>query len=523
MYFEDLDLEDEVLDGLWAMNFRECTPIQEQAIPILLEGRDLIGCAQTGTGKTAAYLLPILNQLVLDNSVQDAIRAVIMVPTRELAQQIDQQVEGFAYYLPVSSIAIYGGNNGAVWDQQKKGIDNGADIIIATPGRLLSYIKLGLIDLTHVSHFILDEADRMLDMGFIDDIMAVIAELPKRRQTMLFSATMPPKIRELAKNILTDPAEIRLAVSKPNENIVQTAYICYEPQKPRLVESLLKDIPADEKVLIFASSKIKVKEVTRTLSRMGMHVVDMHSDLEQAQRDDVMHRFKTGQNNFLVATDIVSRGIDVDDITLVVNYDVPHDPEDYVHRIGRTARAGAHGRAVTFVSEDDQPQFALIEQFLEKEVTKEPVPDELGGSAPYEPKKHRFSGRGKGRGQSGRSGQGHSGQGGRGSHSKGPRGEGHGSSNGERSKDGQRPKNDQPQDGGRAASNPEVTPENRPADAQGQPTGKKRHKHHRKGPRNGNGNQAPTETLGNPGGGQGPTAAPGNPGSNQAPTEGNAQ
>jgi len=399
MTFEELDLEDDILDGLWDMNFRQCTPIQEQAIPLLLEGHDLIGCAQTGTGKTAAYLLPILNHLLLDQPVDPAIHAVIMVPTRELAQQIDQQVEGFAYYLPVSSVAIYGGNDGLVWAQQKKGLDAGADIIIATPGRLLSYIKLGLIDLTHVNHFVLDEADRMLDMGFIDDILQVIAELPKRRQNMLFSATMPPKIRELAKKILVNPVEVRLAVSKPNENISQTAYICYEKQKPALVRHLLADLKPTEKVLIFASSKIKVKEVYRILRQKGLQVIDMHSDLDQAQRDQVMYQFKSGQTNVLVATDIVSRGIDIDDITMVINYDVPHDPEDYVHRIGRTARAGEKGSGVTFVSEDDQYRFAQIEQFLEKEIDKGSVPADLGETPEYHPERYQRKGRGAQRGR----------------------------------------------------------------------------------------------------------------------------
>ncbi len=389
MVFDDLDLEDDILDGLWAMNFKDCTPIQEKAIPLLLEGKDLIGCAQTGTGKTAAYLLPILNGLVSDKPQEDAIHAVIMVPTRELAQQIDQQVQGFAYYVSVSSVAIYGGNDGLIWEQQKKGIDAGADIIIATPGRLLSYIKLGLIDLTHVRYFVLDEADRMLDMGFVDDIMQVMAELPKRRQNMLFSATMPPKIRDLAKRMMSGPVEVRLSVSKPNENIHQQAFVCFEIQKPALVKHLLKDITEKEKVLIFASSKIKVKEVSRILQQLKLHVIEMHSDLNQAVREDVMYRFKTGQNNILVATDIVSRGIDIDDIALVINYDVPHDPEDYVHRIGRTARAGESGKAATFISEDDQLKFAVIEDFLEKEIEKAPVPEELGETPVYHP--HRSS------------------------------------------------------------------------------------------------------------------------------------
>lgn len=387
MKFEELDLEEEVLDGLWAMNFKDCTPVQEMSIPILLEGNDLIGCAQTGTGKTAAYLLPILNNLVLDKYTQNAIRAVIMVPTRELAQQIDQQVEGFAYYLPVSSIAVYGGNDGMVWEQQKKSLNMGVDIVIATPGRLLSYIKLGLIDLSQVKYFILDEADRMLDMGFIDDIMLIIKELPKRRQTMLFSATMPSKIRELAKKIMQQPKEIRLAVSKPNENIDQSAYICYEQQKPALVNILFESMHIGEKVLIFASSKIKVKEVSRILKRLNLSVIEMHSDLEQAEREKVMHSFKNGKVQILVATDIVSRGIDIDDIALVINYDVPHDPEDYVHRIGRTARAGEKGRAITFISELDQYDFLQIERFLEKEVVKYPLPEKLGEAPLYQPEK----------------------------------------------------------------------------------------------------------------------------------------
>ncbi len=388
MTFEELDLEDEILDGLWDMNFRECTPIQEQAIPLLLEGKDLIGCAQTGTGKTAAYLLPILNDLLIEHDDhEEAIHAVIMVPTRELAQQIDQQVQGFAYYLPVSSVAVYGGSDGMVWEQQKKGIDSAADIVIATPGRLLSYLKLGLIDLSRVTHFVLDEADRMLDMGFVDDIMQVIASIPKQRQTMLFSATMPPKIRALAKQILHEPAEIRLSVSKPNSNITQLACLCYEAQKPALVQHLLKDLKSTEKVIIFASSKIKVKEVARLLKSMKLNVIEMHSDLEQSVREEVMLSFKSGQQNVLVATDIVARGIDIEDITIVINYDVPHDPEDYVHRIGRTARAGEKGSGITFVEEEEQWRFAQIEEFLEKEIDKMPLPEALGEGPEYHPQR----------------------------------------------------------------------------------------------------------------------------------------
>ena len=400
MTFDELDLEEDVLDGLWAMNFRDCTPVQEQAIPLLLEGKDLIACAQTGTGKTAAYLLPILNHLVQEDHPEDAINAVIMVPTRELAQQIDQQVAGFAYYLPVSSVAVYGGSDGIVWEQQKKGLQAGVDVVIATPGRLLSYLKLGLINLSQVQYFILDEADRMLDMGFFDDIMQVVNELPKRRQTMLFSATMPTKIRELAKSILQNPAEIRLAVSKPNDKIMQSAYICYERQKAYIVKQLFAESVPD-KVIIFASSKIKVKEVTRTLRSMNLSVAEMHSDLDQSQRDSTMYDFKNGKVNILIATDIVSRGIDIEDISVVINYDVPHDAEDYVHRIGRTARASAEGLAITFVSEDEQDLFERIEKFLNKAMYRVPLPEEVGEGPEYNPAKpHSKGGYHKGKGRS---------------------------------------------------------------------------------------------------------------------------
>jgi superfamily II DNA/RNA helicase len=398
MIFDDLDLEDEVLDGLWAMNFRECTPVQELAIPILLEGKDLIACAQTGTGKTAAYLLPILNHLVQNEHPEDAINAVIMVPTRELAQQIDQQVAGFAYYLPVSSVAVYGGSDGILWEQQKKGLQAGVDIVIATPGRLLSYLKLGLIDLSQVQYFILDEADRMLDMGFFDDIMHIVNELPRRRQTMLFSATMPPKIREMAKSILQQPEEIRLAVSKPNEKIIQSCYICYERQKAWLFKQLFVETQPD-KIIVFAGSKIKVKEVTRTLRGMGLSVAEMHSDLDQAERDRTMYDFKNGKVSILVATDIVSRGIDIEDISVVINYDVPYDAEDYVHRIGRTARASADGLAITFVSEDEQDLFEKIEKFLDKTIYRLPLPEEAGPGPEWAPSKRKQGGfKGKRRG-----------------------------------------------------------------------------------------------------------------------------
>jgi superfamily II DNA/RNA helicase len=385
MKFSELELEESVLEALDAMRFDECTPIQEQAIPIILEGKDLIAVAQTGTGKTAAFLLPVLNKLCKGEHRQDVINCVVMSPTRELAQQIDQQMEGFSYFMPVSSVAVYGGNDGSLFEQQKKGLSLGADVVIATPGRLLSHLNLGYVDLSHVSYFILDEADRMLDMGFFDDIMQIVKHMPKERQTIMFSATMPAKIQQLANTILCNPSEIKLAVSKPAEKIIQAAYVCYERQKLSIVQHLFEqEVP--EKVIVFVSSKIKVKEVTRALKMKKLNVGEMHSDLEQVQREQIMRDFKAGRINILVATDIVSRGIDIDDIRLVINYDVPNDSEDYVHRIGRTARANNDGVAITFVNEKEQSNFKNIENFLEKEIYKIPVPSELGESPEYAPR-----------------------------------------------------------------------------------------------------------------------------------------
>lgn len=391
MNFDELNLDESVLQALDAMNFQECTPVQEHTIPVILEGRDLIGVAQTGTGKTAAYLLPVLNQLSKGTYPADAINCVIMSPTRELAQQIDQQMEGFSYFMPASSVAVYGGNDGIRFEQEKRGLTLGADVVIATPGRLISHLSMGYVDMSKVSFFILDEADRMLDMGFYDDIMQIVKYLPKDRQTIMFSATMPTKIQQLAKTILNNPVEVKLAVSKPAEKIIQTAYICYENQKLGIIQSLFRD-QTPERVIVFASSKVKVKEVTKAFLRMKLNVGEMHSDLEQVQRDQIMREFKSGRINILVATDIVSRGIDIDDIRLVINYDVPHDSEDYVHRIGRTARANNDGCAITFVSEKEQTQFKGIENFLGKSIYKIPIPDELGEAPVYAPKTNKEKG-----------------------------------------------------------------------------------------------------------------------------------
>lgn len=400
MYFDELNLNPNILDALDDMRFEECTPIQEKCIPQILDGRDVMGIAQTGTGKTAAYLLPILSLLDDGYYPKDAINCIIMSPTRELAQQIDQAMQGFGYYLDdVSSVAVYGGNDGTRFDQETKGLSLGAEIIIATPGRFLSHLKMGHADLSRVSFCVLDEADRMLDMGFYDDILKIKKLLPDTCQTVMFSATMPDKIGMLAKNMLKNPVEIKIAVSQPAEKISQTAYVCHESQKLGIIEHLFKDNQL-KRVIIFSSSKVKVKEINRSLRRMEINSDEMHADLQQTQRDDVMHRFKNRHIDVLVATDIVARGIDIDNIATVINYDVPHDAEDYIHRIGRTARADQAGQAITFVRGADIGKFMAIEKFMHHVVTKLPLPEGMGDAPEYKAqpeKKRTHYSRGKGR------------------------------------------------------------------------------------------------------------------------------
>lgn len=382
MRFDEILTNDDVLDGLWDMHFDECTPIQEATIPAVIDGKDVMACAQTGTGKTAAYLLPVIDRLAAGDFPTDAVNCIIMAPTRELAQQIDRQLQGFAYFMPVSGIAIYGGTDGYTYDQQRKSLKMGADIVIATPGRLLAHLSMGYVDLSKVSFFILDEADRMLDMGFYDDIMQIYSHIPKSAQVLMFSATMPAKIQQMANKILKDPVEIKLAVSKPADKIQQSAYICYETQKIPILKGLFAQNPPN-RVIIFSSSKMKVKNLARELAKLKIKIGEMHSDLDQSKREKVMLDFKSGKINVVVATDIISRGIDIDDIEMVINFDVPHDAEDYVHRIGRTARADRDGSAVTFVSPDDFIRLSRIERLLEASVPKAEVPAELGEVPEY--------------------------------------------------------------------------------------------------------------------------------------------
>lgn len=401
MDFYDLDLSDNTLDAIDDMGWTSCTPVQEKCIPEIIEGKDVLGIAQTGTGKTAAYLLPILSMLDEGNFPEESINCVIMSPTRELAQQIDQAMQGFSYYMPsVSSVAVYGGNDGSRYDQEYKSMKMGADVIIATPGRLISHINMGNVDLSKVSFFVLDEADRMLDMGFHEDILSIAKLLPDSCQTIMFSATMPTKIEELAKTILKNPAIIKLAVSKPAEKIKQLACVCHENQKNGVLRHIFQAY-GQKRVIIFSSSKQKVKDINKSLKSISINSGEMHSDLMQSQRDEVMYLFKSGQIDVLVATDIVARGIDIDDISMVINYDVPHDCEDYVHRIGRTARADHDGTAITLVRGKEIRDFMQIEKFLGHEVEKIPLPKGLGKAPEYKAsesgKGHRNGEKGKGR------------------------------------------------------------------------------------------------------------------------------
>ncbi len=386
MTFEDFHFESRLQDGLSSMGYDKPTPIQEQAIPLIMQKHDLIACAQTGTGKTAAYLLPILNNII--HSDHRHLNTLIIAPTRELAQQIDQQVEGFAYFTGISSIAIYGGGDGATWDTQKKALEAGVDLMIATPGRLIAQLASGVIDLKYVQHLVLDEADRMLDMGFYDDIIRIIKNLPEKRQTLLFSATMPPRIRTLANKILKEPKEVTLSLSKPAEGIVQEAYLVRDESKEKLLTKLLKEADYSS-VIIFASTKEKVKHLGRVLPKIGLPSKAVHSDLEQNEREEILREFKNKKLKLLIGTDVLSRGIDVEGIGLVLNYDVPPDPEDYIHRIGRTARAESTGHAITFINEHDQRRFHQIEKLIGREVTKVALPTEIGTSFEYNPEKHR--------------------------------------------------------------------------------------------------------------------------------------
>lgn len=396
MNFDEFGFDDDLMDGIDAMGYHTATPVQQEVIPHIIAGRDIIAAAQTGTGKTAAFLLPVIQKLLSQPHEAHMINAMIIVPTRELAVQITQALEGIAYYTSISFISVYGGTGGALFANEKKALTSGVDIVICTPGRMIAHLNMGYVNLDGLRYLILDEADRMLDMGFFDDIVKIIAYMPKHRQNLLFSATMPPGIRKLANSILKNPVEINIAISKPPEQIKQEAFIVYETQKIPLVKYVLQQSRFDS-VLVFCSSKLSVKKLCEELKRSHFSVDQIQSDLEQEKREQVLLDFKSRKTKILVATDILSRGIDIEDIDLVINYDVPHDGEDYIHRIGRTARAAAKGTACTFICEQEQYKFEKIEKLLGHPVTKVPIPEQFGegpriGQPFSKPKKKKYKG-----------------------------------------------------------------------------------------------------------------------------------
>ena len=391
MHFSEFNLKEELLEAISYMGFEKATPIQEKAIPMIMQERDLIACAQTGTGKTAAFVLPILDKLA--DKKKQGINTLIIVPTRELAIQLDQQIQGLSYFVPVNSQPIFGGGGGADWDQEKKALTTNTDIIVTTPGKMIAHLNMGYVKFDHVEHLILDEADKMLDMGFFPDIEKIISHIPKKRQTLMFSATMPPKIRKLANQILVNPEEISIEMSKPAEGVLQAAYLTYDNQKTKLIINLIADKPDYTGILIFTSTKSKVNDIVRALKGHGYTVEGISSDLEQQDRNAVLTRFRSKQTRVLVATDVLSRGIDIKDINLIINYDVPGDAEDYVHRVGRTARANTTGVALTLINEKDMAKFSRIEDLIERKVLKIPLPKDLGPGPEWNPR----GGRGQGR------------------------------------------------------------------------------------------------------------------------------
>ena len=393
MNFTEFGFDEKLLEGIDAMGYQTATPVQEQVIIPILEGKDIIASAQTGTGKTAAFLLPVMNKIITEPHDEHLINALIIVPTRELAVQIAQAMEGLSYFTSVSSIAVYGGGDGTSFTTEKKALSTGVDVVICTPGRMIAHLNMGYVKMQAVKYLILDEADRMLDMGFHDDIMKIISFLPKKRQNLLFSATMPMKMREMARKILHHPLEINIAVSKPPEQIVQKAFVVYEGQKIPLVKDILRSKDF-QSVIVFCSKKVNVKQLSNELKRARFSIEEIHSDLDQVQREQVLLDFRNKKLKILVATDILSRGIDIEDIDLVINYDVPNDGEDYIHRIGRTARAASEGTAYTLISEKEQQKFAQIEALLGHPVTKAQVPEEFGPTPEYQPKAHRPANRG---------------------------------------------------------------------------------------------------------------------------------
>lgn len=384
MKFKELGLNERILEALDYMGFESATPIQEKAIPCIMQKKDMLACAQTGTGKTAAFILPVLHHL--SNEPSSHTRCVVIAPTRELVIQIDQQIQAFSYFAGVGTIPVYGGTSGQEFEAEKKALKHGADIIVATPGKMITHLNFKYTDFSKVEYLILDEADRMLDMGFFDDIMRIVSHMPKQRTNLLFSATMPPKIRQLAKKMLKDPEEISIAISKPSKGILQASYLVHDEQKSKLIRELIQDKDKYSSIIIFSSTKKKVAQIVRSISRNGYNVQAVSSDYGQKEREDALRKFRSKETRVLVATDVLARGIDVADVNLIINYDVPRDAEDYVHRIGRTARADTTGVAITLINEEDMYKFAGIEKLIEQEIIKLKVPEHMGTSPEWNPK-----------------------------------------------------------------------------------------------------------------------------------------
>lgn len=398
MKFKELDLKDELLEAIDYMGFEDCTEIQEQAIPKILANKDLIACAQTGTGKTVAFVLPILNKLAGRND--HAINTLIICPTRELAVQIEQEIQGLSYFVSVSSLAVYGGGSGTDWKEEKDALSEGCNIIVATPGKLLSHLKMGYVNIDQLEHLILDEADKMLDMGFINDLTAIFSYLPEKKQTLLFSATMPPKITQLAKKICHNPEQIALSISKPAAGVSQHVYLAHDNQKIGVIDHILKQKPEYESIIIFTSTKSNVSDIVRALRKKGYEASGISSNLEQDEREEVLRKFRARRVRVLVATDVMSRGIDIKEINMVINYACPRDAEDYVHRVGRTARANTLGEAYTLVNEDDLKRIQKIQRLIEMEIPRLELPKELGEAPVWREinsrnKKKRYNGKNK--------------------------------------------------------------------------------------------------------------------------------
>jgi len=387
MKFTEFNLNEQLIEAISYMNFETATPIQEQVIPIILDGKDVIACAQTGTGKTGGFVLPILNKLI--DKKNTGADTLIIVPTRELAVQIEQQIQGFSYFLNASSIAVYGGGDGGDWEIQKAALKEGTDIVVATPGKLLSHLNMGYVNFKSLKHLILDEADKMLDMGFSDDIKSIISFLPKTHQTLMFSATMPNGIKQLAKKIAHNPIEISLSISKPAEGVDQKVYLVYEEQKVKIIQHLLHNRKDYDSIIIFTSTKSKVSEIVRALNITGLASKGISSNLDQDQREEVLMNFRSKKTRILVATDVMSRGIDIKEINMVINFDLPQDAEDYVHRVGRTARVNTKGEAVTFVIKKEMYKLKNIEKLIEKEIPKLQPPEDIGQGPKWNPEKFR--------------------------------------------------------------------------------------------------------------------------------------